>query len=320
MKLAFVFPGQGSQSVGMLRELAGAHAQVRETFAEASAGLGYDVWDVTQHGPEAKLNQTETTQPAMLAAGVAVWRVWRAQGGPDPACMAGHSLGEYTALTCADAIAYGDAIMLVADRARFMQQAVPPGAGGMAVILGLDGEAVRALCAQAARGEVLEAVNFNTPDQIVVAGAAAAVARALARAKGAGAKRALALPISVPAHSSLMRPAAERLAQRLAATAVRVPRVQVLHNVHAQPEITGDAIRAILVRQLAAPVRWVDIITRMADDRIDMIIEFGPGQVLSGLCKRIARNITCLSVNDPASLDAALQQACADVARASGGR
>jgi len=311
MKLAFVFPGQGSQSVGMLRELAEAHTCVRATFAEASTALGFDLWDIVQHGPEERLNQTEITQPAMLVAGVAVWRAWCAHGGPEPDCMAGHSLGEYTALTCAGAVEFAEVVPLVADRARYMQQAVPPGQGGMAVILGLDAAAVRDVCLQAAQGEVLEAVNFNTPDQTVVAGSAAAITRALACAKAAGAKRALPLAVSVPAHSSLLRPAAERLAQRLAQTTLRVPRVPVLHNVHGRPERSVDTLRDVLVRQVASPVRWVDTIARMVEARIELLIEMGPGKVLAGLGKRIAPNVQWLSVNDPASLTDALNRAAA---------
>lgn len=316
MKYAFVFPGQGSQSVGMLRELAQAHQQIEHTFAQASAVLGYDLWDITQRGPEQRLNQTEITQPAMLVAGVAVWRAWCAHGGADAACMAGHSLGEYTALACAGAIEFTDVVALVADRARYMQQAVPPGQGSMAVILGLSDAAVRELCAQAAHGSVLEPVNFNTPDQTVIAGAAAAVERAIALAKTAGAKRALPLAVSVPAHSSLMRPAAERLAERLQRSTLRVPKVPVLHNVHARPEDSTDGLQAILIRQVASPVRWVDTIAHMADQGVQLIIELGPGKVLAGLSKRIVPDIECVSVNDPASLARALDQASADPGRA----
>lgn len=315
MKCAFVFPGQGSQSVGMLCELAQAHQQIEHTFAQASAVLGYDLWDVVQRGPEERLNQTEVTQPAMLVAGVAVWRTWCAQSGADAACMAGHSLGEYTALTCAGAIDFTDIVALVADRARYMQQAVPPGQGSMAVISGLSDDAIRALCTQAAHGDVLEPVNFNAPDQTVIAGTAAAVERAIALAKSAGAKRALPLAVSVPAHSSLMRPAAERLAERLQRSTLRVPKVPVLHNVHARPEDSVDGLRAILIRQVASPVRWVDTIAHMADQGVRLIIELGPGKVLTGLGKRIALDIECVSVNDPASLARALNQASADPGR-----
>ena len=307
MKVAYVFPGQGSQSVGMLRELAAQYGDVRTTFAAASTALGFDLWEIVANGPEQRLNQTEITQPAMLTAGVAVWRVWRALGAPDGAYLAGHSLGEYTALVCADVIDFADAVKLVADRARFMQEAVPAGQGGMAAILGLSDDAVRALCVQAAQqGDVLEAVNYNAPNQVVIAGSASAIARAVAQAKDAGAKRALPLPVSVPAHSKLMQPAAERLKDRLQAAPLRASRVPVLHNVHARAEADVETVRTLLARQVASPVLWVDTINAMAQAGVTHVIEIGPGKVLSGLNKRIATQATCLSVNDPASLAAAL--------------
>lgn len=306
MKTAYVFPGQGSQSVGMLRELAQQYDEVRATFEIASTALGFDLWQLTSNGPEERLNQTQITQPAMLTAGIAVWRVWRAHGGPDGAYVAGHSLGEYTALVGAGVIDFADAVRLVADRARFMQEAVPVGQGAMAVILGLDDAAVRALCAQAAQGDVLDAVNYNAPSQVVIAGAAAAVGRAVAQAKDAGAKRALPLPVSVPAHSRLMQPAVARLAERLRAVSLRAPRVPLLHNVHARAEPDVEALRAVLARQVAAPVLWVDTVGAMAQAGVTHVIELGPGKVLTGLNKRIAPQIECLAVNDPASLSAAL--------------
>lgn len=306
MKVAYVFPGQGSQSIGMLRELAAQYGDVRATFAAASTALGFDLWEIVANGPEQRLNQTEITQPAMLTAGVAVWRVWRAHGGPDGAYLAGHSLGEYTALVCAGVIDFADAVKLVADRARFMQEAVPVGQGGMAAILGLSDDAVRALCAQAAQGDVLEAVNYNAPNQVVIAGSAGAIERAVAQAKDAGAKRALPLPVSVPAHSKLMQPAAERLKDRLQAAPLRAPRVPVLHNVHARAEADVETMRALLARQVASPVLWVDTINAMVQAGATHVIELGPGKVLSGLNKRIATQAACLSVNDPASLAAAL--------------
>jgi [acyl-carrier-protein] S-malonyltransferase len=306
MSLAFVFPGQGSQSVGMLRELAAEQPIVGQTFVEASEALGYDLWAIVASGPEERLNATEVTQPAMLTGGVAVWRAWRANGGAMPSHMAGHSLGEYTALVCADALPFSDAVRLVADRARYMQEAVPVGQGGMAAILGLEDDAVRALCAQAAEGEVLEPVNFNSPGQIVIAGTAAAIARAVAKAKEAGAKRALALPVSVPSHCALMAPAAKRMAERLSAVDLRAPSVPVVHNVHVKAESNADAIRDALVRQIAAPVRWVETIEQIAASGARTIIECGPGKVLSGLNKRIAREVECLSINDPATLREAL--------------
>ena len=303
MSLAFVFPGQGSQSVGMLNALAAAYPQVGETFAEASTALGYDLWAIVSGGPEDRLNQTEVTQPAMLSAGVAVWRVWQAQGGPRPALMAGHSLGEYTALVCAGAIAFSDAVKLVADRGRYMQQAVPAGQGGMAAIVGLDDDQVRALCEQNAGGDVLAPVNFNSPGQVVIAGTAAAVARAVANAKGAGAKLAKPLPVSVPSHCALMRPAAEQMRARLAAIRIDPPAIPVLHNVHVKSESDPQAIRDALVRQIESPVRWVETVQAMAaSGGVTQLIECGPGKVLAGLNKRIDKNSQTFPVYDPETL------------------
>lgn len=302
MSLAFVFPGQGSQSVGMLGLLADSYPEVKATFAEASAALGYDLWTIAANGPEDRLNQTEITQPAMLSAGVAVWRAWQKDGGPQPVIMAGHSLGEYTALACAGAIEFKDAVMLVADRGRFMQEAVPAGQGGMAAILGLEDDQVRALCEQAAQGDVLSPVNFNSPGQVVIAGTAAAVARAVEQAKGAGAKLAKLLPVSVPSHCALMHPAAERMRARLQQVKIGVPRVPVLHNVHVKGETDPDAIREALVRQIESPVRWVDTIRKMAADGVDKLIECGPGKVLAGLNKRIVKEAQTLPVYDPETL------------------
>ena len=306
MTLAFVFPGQGSQAVGMLAGLAGEYTQVKATFDEASEALGYDLWQIVEQGPEARLNETQITQPAMLAAGVAVWRVWVANNGARPVVMAGHSLGEYTALVCAEAITFADAVKLVSDRGRFMQEAVPAGQGGMAAVLGMEDDAVRQLCRQAAEGEVLEPVNFNSPGQIVIAGTAAAVARAVAQSKAAGAKRAVLLPVSVPSHSALMRPAAERMAERLKQAGIRSPKVPIIHNAHVQPETDADAIRRALVRQVESPVRWVDTIQKMAADGVNKLIECGPGKVLAGLNKRIVKTVETQPVYDPATLREAL--------------
>jgi [acyl-carrier-protein] S-malonyltransferase len=286
----------------MLSALAAEFPQVRKTFDEASQALGFDLWQLVSAGPEEQLNQTHNTQPAMLAAGVAAWRVWRAQGGPLPAYMAGHSLGEYSALCCAGALAFGDAVRLVADRGRFMQAAVPAGQGGMAAILGLEDEQVRTVCVQAAQGEVLAAVNYNSPGQMVIAGNAAAVARGVEAAKAAGAKLAVMLPVSVPSHCALMQPAAEQLAKRLAEVTIKTPVVPVLHNVHVQAESDPQAIRAALVRQLASPVRWTDTVQALLAQGVDLLIECGPGKVLAGLNKRIARTLPTLSLHDPASL------------------
>ncbi|RRQ20592.1 ACP S-malonyltransferase [Thiohalobacter thiocyanaticus] len=306
--LAYVFPGQGSQSVGMLGELAAVHPQVGETFAEASEVLGYDLWQLVQNGPEEQLNQTDRTQPAMLAAGVAVWRVLARATDRRPAMLAGHSLGEYSALVCAGVLEFPAAVKLVESRARFMQQAVPAGEGAMAAILGLDDEAVRAVCEEAAAGEVVEQVNFNAPGQVVIAGAAAAVERAVAQAKAAGAKRAVPLPVSVPSHCSLMQPAAEALAGELARADLRTPSINVIHNVDVRPHSDANEIRDLLARQLHNPVRWVETIRYMQAEGVTRLIECGPGKVLAGLNRRIAKDMTALPVYDPASLDAALEQ------------
>ncbi len=303
---AFLFPGQGSQSVGMLGGLAAKYPQIAGTFAEASDVLGRDLWSLVVDGPEDALNQTENTQPAMLAAGVAVWRCWRARDGAIPGAMAGHSLGEYTALVCANAIAFSDAIELVAQRARLMQQAVPLGEGGMAAVLGLDDEQVRTLCAESADGQVLEAVNFNAPGQVVVAGARAAVDRAVAAAKGAGAKRALLLPVSVPSHCALMRDAAESLAARLDAVELREPTVPVLHNVNARGARSVDELRSLLAQQLYSPVRWVETVQALAANGVTLAVEAGPGKVLAGLVKRIDKSVAALPVFDCNGLDKAL--------------
>ena len=306
MKLAFVFPGQGSQSVGMLNALNAGFPSVAQTYAEASDVLGYDLWQLASQGPEAQLNETQHTQPAMLAAGVAVWRVWQQQAGPQPLVLAGHSLGEYTALTCAEAITFADAVKLVADRGRYMQEAVPAGQGGMAAILGLEDQAVPGVCAQAAQGAGPEAVNYNSPGRVVVAGTASAVARVVEQAKAAGAKRALILPVSVPSHCALMHPAALRMAERLAQVDFRAPRIPVIHNAHVQGETDPQAIRAALVRQIEAPVRWVETIQKIAADGVHKLVECGPGKVLAGLNKRIDKTTQTLPVYDPESLTQAL--------------
>ena len=305
----FLFPGQGSQSVGMLQGLAQVYPQVQATFAEASDVLGLDLWEMAAVGPADALDRTENTQPAMLAAGVAVWRVWGACGGPNPAAMAGHSLGEYTALVCAGALGFAEAVATVAERGRLMQGAVPAGQGAMAAVLGLDDAEVAALCDRQAQGEVLEPVNFNAPGQVVIAGSAAAVGRAVAAAKSAGAKRALILPVSVPSHCALMRPAAVRLAERLAEVRVTVPGIPVIHNVTVEPAPDADAIRSLLVRQLYSPVRWVETVRRLAADGAGLALEGGPGKVLSGLGKRILADLTTLPVFDPATLESALEAA-----------
>lgn len=301
---AFVFPGQGSQSVGMLDALADAHPLVTQTFAEASDAMGTDLWRLVHEGPDDELNRTDRTQPAMLAAGVAVWRVLQQTGVPAPAVMAGHSLGEYTALVCAGALDFADAVSLVADRGRFMQDAVPSGEGAMAAILGLSDEQVADVCDAAAQGEVVQPVNYNAPGQVVIAGGAAAVERAVAGAKEAGAKRAMPLPVSVPSHCALMAPAAERLAERLREIAVQPPQIPVIHNVDVASTNDADAIRDRLVRQLHSPVRWVETIQALAARGVDTVVECGPGKVLSGLTRRIDKTLDSRAVHDPASLAA----------------
>ncbi|MDH5361403.1 MAG: ACP S-malonyltransferase [Gammaproteobacteria bacterium] len=306
MSLAFVFPGQGSQSVGMLSELAETYAVVKQTYQEASDVLGYDLWKLICDGPAEELNQTHITQPALLAAGIAVWRVWQEKGGEQPVVLAGHSLGEYTALVASGAISFADGIALVAERGKYMQEAVPAGEGGMAAILGLDDEKVIALCAEAAQGEVVSAVNFNSPGQVVIAGQATAVDRAIEQAKEAGAKRALKLAVSAPSHCALMQPAAERLAEKLASIAIQTPTIPVINNADVVAATDADSIRDALVRQLYSPVRWVESVEKMAADGVDRLIECGPGKVLIGLNKRIVKTMSAAAIFDTATLDAAL--------------
>ncbi len=301
-----VFPGQGSQSIGMLSELHAQFPVVADTFASASAVLGYDLWALVTDGPAESLNQTDRTQPAMLTAGVAVWRVWREQGGALPAMMAGHSLGEYTALVCADALDFEAAVALVEARGQLMQAAVPEGIGAMAAILGLDDAQVLEVCEQAAADEVVAPVNFNSPGQVVIAGHAAAVSRAMELAKTAGAKRALPLPVSVPSHCSLMKPAAERFAERLQTVDIAAPVIPVLHNADVEAHNDAAAIRDALSRQLYSPVRWVDTIRSMHAAGLTRLLECGPGKVLAGLNKRIEKTMQVEAVYDPATLAAAL--------------
>lgn len=304
--VAFVFPGQGSQAVGMLADCA-AEPVVQQTFAEASKVLGYDLWQLVSQGPAEELNKTQQTQPALLVASVALYRLWLQRGGAVPAVMAGHSLGEYSALVCAGVLDFADAVKLVEQRGIFMQDAVPLGTGGMAAILGLDDDKVRELCAASAQGEVVAAVNFNSPGQVVIAGHATAVARASEACKAAGAKRALPLPVSAPSHCELMKPAAERLAALLAGLTLKAPAVAVVNNVDvASPNEPGQILDA-LVRQLYLPVRWTEIIETLSAQGIRQFVEVGPGKVLGGLIKRINKEAECLAVNDSASVDASLQ-------------
>lgn len=304
--LAMVFPGQGSQSVGMLAELAAAFPAVEKTFAEASAVLDYDLWERVQQGPGELLNQTACTQPAMLTAGVATWRCWQSRSELVPALMAGHSLGEYTALVCAGALEFADAVRLVAKRGQYMQGAVPEGSGAMAAILGLEDDQIIAICERAAEGDVVSAVNFNSPGQVVIAGHTAAVQRAMELAKQAGAKRALPLPVSVPSHCALMRPAAERFADDIASVVIQAPLVPVLHNVDVEAHQSAEAIRDALVRQLYSPVRWVETVRTMQAGGVTTVLEMGPGKVLAGLNKRIEKSMAAIPVQNPGDLEQAL--------------
>ena len=306
MSLAFIFPGQGSQSVGMLKDLSENFSEVTSTFQEASDALGYDLWSLIQDGPVDKLNSTDITQPAMLASGVATWRVWQAKGGAMPTMMAGHSLGEYTALVCAGSLDFVDAVKLVSQRGKFMMQAVPAGTGAMAAVLGMDDEAVRKVCLEAANGEVLEAVNYNSPGQVVVAGNKSAVERLCILAKEQGAKRALELPVSVPSHCALMKPAADQLADVLSGISFNTPSIPVINNVDVLAAVSEADIRDALKRQLFSPVRWVETIEKMTADGADQFNECGPGKVLVGLNKRINKTLTSTALLDTASIEAAL--------------
>ncbi|HDT4898296.1 TPA: ACP S-malonyltransferase [Proteus mirabilis] len=303
---AMVFPGQGSQSIGMLAELAEHYPIVTETFAQASDVLGYSLWDLVQNGPEEELNKTWKTQPALLAASVAIWRVWQEKQGKMPQMMAGHSLGEYSALVCAGVIDFAAAIKLVELRGQLMQEAVPAGTGAMYAIIGLDNDAIAKACEDAAQGQVVSPVNFNSPGQVVIAGNKEAVERAGALCKEAGAKRALPLAVSVPSHCALMKPAADKLAVALQEIEFKQPEIQVVNNVDVKAQTDANAIRDALVRQLYNPVRWTETVEFIADKGITQLLEIGPGKVLTGLTKRISKEMNAAAVNDIASLDAAL--------------
>jgi [acyl-carrier-protein] S-malonyltransferase len=304
--LAFVFPGQGSQKIGMLAELASEFSIVEKTFAEASEVLGYDLWVLVQTGAQDEINLTERTQPLLLTASVAVWRAWQEKNGAQPALMAGHSLGEWSALVCAGVVEFKDAVKLVQQRGKFMQEAVPAGQGAMAAIIGLDDALILDACKKAEQGEVVAAVNFNSPGQVVIAGTAAAVERASALCKEAGAKRALPLPVSAPFHTELMRPAAERLAEQITATIFSAPKIPVVHNVTADVESNPEKIKALMIEQIYSPVRWVECVNAMSEKGIASTLECGPGKVLSGLNKRINAELTTTSVEKPDELQAAL--------------
>lgn len=306
MSKAFLFPGQGSQSIGMMAALAADFAVVSEVFEQASSVLGYDLWQITQDGPEERLNSTEVTQPAMLTAGVATWQAWQAAGGPSPDVMAGHSLGEYTALVCAGSISFTDAVGLVALRGRLMQQATPAGSGTMAAILGLDDASVIEVCAAASGGSVVAAANFNSPGQVVIAGETAAVERACEAAREAGARRALLLPVSVPSHCELMRGASEELAAGLSQLDIVLPGIPVWHNATAATSDSIEALREALVKQLFLPVRWTGIIQNLIAAGTTRFAECGPGKVLAGLNRRIDRSAPAVALVDAASLQTAI--------------
>ncbi|GAA3889054.1 ACP S-malonyltransferase [Gibbsiella dentisursi] len=307
-QFAFVFPGQGSQAVGMLADLAAQYPVVEQTFSEASGALGYDLWQLVQQGPAEELNKTWQTQPALLAASVAIFRVWQQQGGSMPALMAGHSLGEYSALVCAGVLDFTAAVRLVELRGKLMQEAVPAGTGAMYAIIGLDNDAIAKACEASAEGQVVSPVNFNSPGQVVIAGNKEAVERAGAACKAAGAKRALPLPVSVPSHCALMKPAADKLAVALQEVAFNAPQVAVVNNVDVRTENDPEAIRSALVRQLYSPVRWTESVEYIAAQGVTSLLEIGPGKVLTGLTKRIVDTLTAAPVNDPASLSAALER------------
>ncbi|EKO3515915.1 ACP S-malonyltransferase [Vibrio fluvialis] len=303
-KFAIVFPGQGSQAVGMLAELGEQYDVVKQTFAEASDALGYDLWALVQNGPAEDLNQTFRTQPALLASSVAIWRVWQELGLEQPEVLAGHSLGEYSALVCAGVIDFKAAIKLVELRGQLMQEAVPAGTGAMYAIIGLDDAAIAKACEEAAQGDVVSPVNFNSPGQVVIAGQKDAVERAGTLCKEAGAKRALPLPVSVPSHCALMKPAAEKLAVALEELAFNTPQIPVINNVDVVAETDPAKIKDALVRQLHSPVRWTEGVEKMAVQGIEKLIEVGPGKVLTGLTKRIVKTLDATAVNDIASLEA----------------
>lgn len=307
MAFAMVFPGQGSQSIGMLATLAQQEPLVNETFAEASSVLGYDLWKLCQEGPEEQLCATEKTQPAMLAAGVATWRVWRKHGGPLPVVMAGHSLGEYTALVCAQSLEFKTAVELVRFRGEAMQSAVPHGQGAMAAVLGMEDADVIAACAEAAQGEIVQAANFNSPGQVVIAGQKTAVERAIEVLKSKGCKRALILPVSVPSHTPLMRPAAERLAERLHTVTLNAPTIPV-YTVELRQHTDAAGVRQALFEQLVGPVKWTQTVRAILDSGIRTIVECGPGKILTSLNRRIDRNkdLNMLAIDDPAVLSEAL--------------
>ena len=303
---AFVFPGQGSQKVGMLAAAHERFTAVRDTFSEASEALGYDMWDLIQNGEQEALNLTETTQPVLLTSSVALWRAWQEEDGARPVIMAGHSLGEFSALVCAGSLGFADAVRLVRQRGQFMQTAVPVGEGAMAAIIGLDDERINEICA--ATEGVVAAVNFNSPGQVVIAGHTAAVDAAIDSLNEAGAKRAMPLPVSAPFHTELMKPAGERLAEAIAGIDIQSPEIPVVHNVHAATESDPEKIRALLVEQIYSPVRWTECIQAIASQGATQIVECGPGKVLSGLNRRIDKGLSSFSLEEPDALASTLAE------------
>lgn len=304
--LAFVFPGQGSQKIGMLAELAEQNPIIEKTFNEASEVLGYDMWQLIQQGAQEDINLTQRTQPILLTCSVAIWRLWNQKQGALPSQMAGHSLGEWSALVCANVIDFADGLKIVEARGKFMQQAVPVGQGAMAAIIGLDDQAILEACTEASALGVVDAVNFNAPGQVVIAGSNEAVERAMEICKDAGAKRALPLPVSAPFHTSLMKPAADNLADMVNAVTFRSPEVPIMHNVHAQNEQDPQAIKALMLEQIYSPVKWVDCVKQLKQSGVSTLVECGPGKVLSGLAKRIDRELTAVATESAADFDAAL--------------
>lgn len=305
--MAFVFSGQGSQKIGMLAEMAAEYSAIKQTFTEASTVLGYDLWDLCQNGEQEKINQTEITQPLMLTSSVALWRIWNEKNGTQPACMAGHSLGEWSALVASGVVAFGDAVNLVRNRGAFMQIAVPKGEGAMAAVLGVEDDKIKEICKEASSVGVVEAVNFNSPGQVVIAGKAQAVDKAIELLKAAGCKRAMPLPVSAPFHTSLMKPAAEKMAPLIEQTTFSAPKIPVVHNYHAQTESDPQKIKQLMIKQIDNPVLWVDCINMLVKKGITITVECGPGSVLCGLSKRIDKSLESFPLETPANMQSALE-------------
>ena len=304
--LAFIFPGQGSQKIGMLAELAKKYSVITETYSEASDVLSYDLWDLSQNGTKEEIMLTECTQPLLLTASVALWKVWRQEGGPLPELMAGHSLGEWSALVCSEVVEFKDAVRLVRNRGAYMQEAVPLGEGAMAAIIGLDDKTIKSICRESCQYQEVTAVNFNSPGQVVIAGNLAAVNRAMVSCKEAGAKRALSIPVSAPFHTGLMKPAAQRLSEDIGRTNFSPPRVLIVHNVNAETELSPQKIKNLMIEQISRPILWVDCINFVVQKGISDLVECGAGKVLGGLCKRIDSSLGIYSTEDVTSLNLAL--------------